>query len=85
MKPAQIICAKCGTPVEKTEWWDDHASGDRVLRVYCHGEVDEMRLTQDYMTHARQGELDALAMSRGVAFATPRCIGFATPKQGAPS
>ena len=68
MQPEQIVCAKCDKPVEKLEWWDDLETDARVLRVYCHGETDEMRLSMEFLTHARQCALDAIANSKGVAF-----------------
>ena len=68
MDPRQITCAVCGRHVDKTEWWDDPCRAERVLRVYCHGAADEMRLDFARLTSA---ELDALTVAQGVAFVTP--------------
>lgn len=64
MNPNQITCAKCSKPVEKIEWWDDTISGGVVLRVYCHGETDEMRMSTGMLS----SDLDELANSDGFVF-----------------
>ena len=48
MSAPTVYCAKCCRAVDKLEWFDDLASGERVVRAYCHGSVDEMRI--DMMT-----------------------------------
>lgn len=66
MDPRRITCVKCGGPVVETEWWDDYVTGDRVLRVYCHGEIDEMRLQLHRISWV---EMDVLKSAQGIAFA----------------
>ena len=74
MDPRQITCAKCSKPVDKTEWWDERGTDERVFRVYCHGETDEMRLNVRKLSMMG---LEQLREARGVAF-LPR-IGPAAP------
>jgi hypothetical protein len=61
----RIRCARCGRQVERVEWFDDHLTRLRVVRAYCHGDVDEMRVNLRDLT------LDlsrALSEAEGVAF-----------------
>jgi hypothetical protein len=65
MDPRRITCAVCRKPVQRTEWWDDYSKGDRVLRVYCHGATQDMRLD---MMRVSPDTLRALEDAQGVAF-----------------
>lgn len=68
MKNPTIICDICKRPVEILEWWDERSSDVRVIRAYCHGDTDEMRLNfSDMIAWVRGGLPD-----HGVAFLTKR-------------
>ena len=60
-----IMCAMCGKPVDRVEWFDDPMNFQRVIRAHCHGKVDEMRLDSNQPVHI----FKALRDARGVAFA----------------
>ena len=72
VSPLRVRCAVCNTPVRRLEWFDDMQTGDRVLRAFCHGDVDEMRLTRGFMTGVSIDALDQLQGATGTAFATPK-------------
>jgi hypothetical protein len=36
----------CQRPVDRLEWYDDWETDDRVIIAHCHGQKQEMRLTQ---------------------------------------
>lgn len=64
----KIMCAVCLKPVESVEWFDDYPTNERVIRVRCHGETDEMRLSNyDIVLYGRQ-----LENAPGVAFSDRR-------------
>ena len=65
MNPRRITCAMCRKPVQRTEWWDDHSKGDRVLRVYCHGAMQDMRID---LMRIEPDTLRAMEDAQGVAF-----------------
>lgn len=68
MNAPVIKCAVCGKQIHTLEWWDDLETGDRVLRAYCHGAVDEMRMSPSFMLK----NYNAIRqITEGVAFSTP--------------
>jgi hypothetical protein len=64
-----IRCAVCDRYVERIEWFDDLVKRDRIIRVFCHGESDEMRLD---VYRLSLDELRTIGDSEGVAFTTKR-------------
>jgi hypothetical protein len=65
----RIRCAICQKPVDAIEWLDDYTTRDRVIRVRCHGDTDEMRLPADLLIKLHRA--NALP-SEGEAFTTQR-------------
>ena len=49
-----ILCAQCHKRVDRIERRDDHASGEIVIRAYCHGEMDEMRMGHEFLMAVRR-------------------------------
>ena len=43
MKPPQ--CSLCNRQVDKFEWFRDQSRDVMVYRAYCHGDVEEVRLS----------------------------------------
>lgn len=69
MKINKILCAKCNKPVDKLEWWTDHYTDDRHIRVTCHGETDEMVLDLSQLSYT---ELKNLENTQCIAFDKPK-------------
>jgi hypothetical protein len=67
----KIMCAVCSRPVDRIEWFDDLIKRDRIIRVFCHGETDEMRL-DIYRLSCKEMRALEEAESSGVAFTTKR-------------
>ena len=65
----RITCAICKKPVDRLEWGDDWNTGDRWVRAYCHGEVDNMRISQETLLRLRHDLSDS---PHGVAFQDAR-------------
>ncbi len=68
-RPLVITCSVCQRPVDRLEWFDDfrNLTNDRVIIAYCHGQKQEMRLTQDeILTMHRNNTVP----TEGVAFIT---------------
>jgi hypothetical protein len=59
MNGPKIRCGKCGTPVLKTEWWNDPLTHDFVVRVYCHGESEVTNVPVEFF--ARPQVIEAIA------------------------
>jgi hypothetical protein len=68
----RIRCAICDRPVSSITIWRE-PEGSRVKIVAkCHGDSDEMVLTDNFLASLDRNEAIALAASEGVAFATRR-------------
>jgi hypothetical protein len=65
MKPKQIICAKCNKPVDKLEWFTDWMTDQTVIRVYCHGTYEEMKINLSTLSYEA---LKNLEDAQGIAF-----------------
>jgi len=63
-----VVCDVCRKPVEYMETHDDLSTGDRVLRVACHGQWDEMRLSVADMMELGEHGLHQLNHGVGHAF-----------------
>lgn len=76
MNPERITCNKCQKPVERTEWFTDPKDCSRVLRVFCHGETDEMRLTGMNFMDMMPDMVREIETGNGEAFAAQRVTVF---------
>jgi hypothetical protein len=65
---ATIICAVCNKPVEKLVWFDDFNTHVRHITAHCHGDMDSMALTADFVMEAGGGK----QLTEGTAFQTKR-------------
>ena len=70
----KIGCAVCGTPVQRVEVWDDLKTMDIVVRAYCHGKMDEMRLSVRDIERMTCEQLSALFSSNGKAFSNDKLL-----------
>ena len=68
-RPLVITCSVCQRQVDRLEWYDDLSdlSGDRVIIAHCHGQKQEMRLTQDDLYRMHRNNT---VPTEGVAFIT---------------
>lgn len=69
MKWPTVMCAMCNKPVDRMEFFDDHINDQQVLRVRCHGDWDEMRLSSLEVTYEA---VEQINNSVGTAFTTKR-------------
>jgi hypothetical protein len=63
-----IACAICNKPVEKLVWFDDFNTHVRHITAYCHGDMDSMALTADFVMNAGGGK----QLTEGTAFQIKR-------------
>ena len=68
----RIRCAICNKPVDRWATWADPATDTHVIRAFCHGDRDEMRVTAGFLYSLNRDERKRLQNSEGVAFATKR-------------
>lgn len=71
----QIRCALCNKLVEKSFWFDDKKTGERVLKVVCHGDIDEMRI---FLDNFSLEDLKSFENQIGVAFNKQQRLGHET-------
>lgn len=64
----RVLCAMCGTVVEKLTWWEESSSQKLVIVAHCHGATDKMELT----LQQRMEIGDLLQGQEGRAFTTRR-------------
>lgn len=71
MQPAPafpiIQCAICGKPVDRVTVTRDHYHKTRIS-VVCHGDIDEMVLTDEFLAEIGKEGSDAIMNGGGVAF-----------------
>lgn len=72
MKWPTVMCAMCDKPVDRMEFIDAPLDDQVVLRVKCHGEWDEMRLSKYEVTCE---VVEQINNSVGTAFTTKRLEG----------
>lgn len=64
----KIRCAICNQQVAIIETYHDPRTDVRHIRVYCHGDMDEMSLTQREFLSLSLDEPGGLEQLDGVAF-----------------
>ena len=72
MKFPTIICDVCNKPCDKLAVHDDLETGDVVMRAFCHGDVDTMRLSHQDMAALGPEALDQMNHGTGHAFTAAR-------------
>ena len=72
MKFPTIICDVCNKPCDKLAVHDDLETGDIVMRAFCHGDVDTMRLSHRDMVTLGPEALDQMNHGTGHAFTAAR-------------
>lgn len=45
----RIHCAACNKIVDHVEWWQDIATDRLIIRVQCHGAVDQCAITGSFI------------------------------------
>jgi len=62
-----ILCAACDKPVDAWKYWRDEAKQKIMIRVECHGEVDNCEIDDYDLMHVvgnavafRQKKLEAI-------------------------
>lgn len=69
MKTLCIRCAICDRLVNRIEAWHDQIRDVYVVKVYCHGDTDQMEI-RPYDLEKRQ--FDMIYETEGLAFMTKR-------------
>ncbi len=67
-----VMCAICNKPVPFMETFDDHFKGTRTLKVRCHGEWDQMTISDLDLMKMDPSTIDQLNTSVGYAFTTKK-------------
>lgn len=57
----EIYCDVCKRHVEKIEEWRDEATITTAIRVYCHGDSEEMRMDDKFSSQLKEN-------AKGIAF-----------------
>lgn len=65
-----IMCDKCGHLVERTVAIHNEFDLTNSIRAYCHGEVDEMVITDSDLVRMGQAKIDQMINQVGRAFAS---------------
>lgn len=81
MKWPTILCAVCNKPVDYMVRFDAVDKSAQVLRVKCHGEWDEMALSDHDLYRMGPDVLRQLNEGVGIAFTTPRLTQEKAPDQ----
>lgn len=61
----RVRCAVCDNLVDEVEWYRDICNGRLIIRVRCHGDVDEMAVSELF---DGPEVYEAIHHSEGVAF-----------------
>jgi len=73
----KITCAVCSKPVDRILVYRDLYCRLTAIRVFCHGEEDDMELTDEFVSEIGPRELAQLQQTGGLAFTTKKI-----PSQG---
>jgi hypothetical protein len=68
----KINCHLCGKHVDRITMESDPLSNDTVITAYCHGAIDEMRLSQTDVIKMGREVLQQIGNGTGVAFQTTK-------------
>lgn len=60
-----IKCAICDKLVDKVSWYDDYLTNERVIKSFCHGQVEEKRIRLETLTRE---QLKQLELEKAFAF-----------------
>lgn len=73
----RIMCFRCKKPVERVATDVSYYSMSMRIRVFCHGETDEMELTKSFVKGLDRG----LEEETGIAFAPQAANALSAPLQ----
>lgn len=68
----RIRCAKCNKPVDRWEMWDEENPPKKVIRAFCHGDIDTMFMTLLDLSKLTRDDIQQLENQEGLAFQTDR-------------
>lgn len=73
----RVTCALCQKEVDRVVIMESFIDEIITVKVWCHGDTDNMRLTRAELNSIGQAGIDAMVRDGGVAFATDRLASVA--------